>query len=110
MANIYSESRTNNCSSIAALQDILSQAESESDDKNASENESVMKTESEAEEDCEIVESTTPGTTDSETHLSTSSSTANSAVSLLNVLKALRSSDLTRKRKVAVNIPPKGKQ
>ena len=95
-------------SSTAALQEILSS----SDDATNEESEEL---ESEADEDYEIVESTgstchhVPATTSS---LSTAavSLLSTTTASLLTVLKApIRQSDLARKRKVAVNPPPKGK-
>jgi len=94
-------------SSTAALQDILSSSEASDD--------AIMNEESESEvdKDCEIVESNDGA--DNENCAPTTLSTAavlllsTTTVSLLTVLKACSQSDLARKRKVAVNSPPKGK-
>ena len=102
-------------SSTAALNDIL--PSSESDDEN---DESVYSDESDVGsddsgsegQDCEIVESLQNCDENEalidENRLRNTPST--SAVSLLNVLKAPRQSDLARKRKVVVNAQFKGKR
>ena len=108
-------------SSAAALNAILSD---ENDDNVGSElvvgsdedDESDSESESEGLQDCEIVESPQSyNETDARTaarndkgRLHNTPST--SAVSLLSVLKAPRRSELSRKRKVTVNVPPKGKR
>ena len=87
--------------SLVGINNILSTSDSEvSDGSNSSDEFSENQ-----ELDCEIVEcNETNNDNDSPSQPSTS------AVSLLSVLEAPRLSDLARKRKVAVNPPPKGKR
>ena len=87
--------------SSVAINNILSTFDSEvSDGSNSSDEFSENQ-----ELDCEIVEcNETNNDDDSPSQPSTST------VSLLSVLKVPRLSDLARKRKVAVNPPPKGKR
>ena len=88
-------------SSVAALNVIRSDtSDSEyrsDDDNNVSED-----------QDCEVVLSADQDCSEANNE-DRNSSSSSSAVSLLSVLKAPRLSDLCRKRKVAINPPPKGK-
>ena len=88
-------------SSAAALNVILS------DTNNSSDGDDDVHLE---DQDCGVVASTDQSDQDCNEINTEKRSTSSSAVSLLSILKAPRLSDLSRKRKVVLNPPPKGKR
>ena len=94
------------------MNDILSSYESSDEDSESVYSDKSNSKLSEVSQDCEIVEFQ-QNCDGSESHNEESclqNTPSTSAVSLLNVRKAPRQSDLTRKRKVAVNDVHKGKR
>ena len=95
-----------------ALNDIISSSESSNENSESVYSDESNSELSEASQDCEIVEFQ-QNCDENESHNEESrlqNTPSTSAVSLLNVLKAPRRSDLTRKRKVVVNDVHKGKR
>ena len=105
----YSEN-DNNAGSEVEIGSDESDAEYSDRDSDESDADSDV-SDNESLQDCEIVEcSQSNDNAESHNDRSLRNAQSTSVVSLLNVLRAPRPSELARKRKMAVNKPPKGKR